>query len=390
MHFDYNLPVISYILFGAALLCFAYILIFYCRRLRSICRTKNAAEPATPSPNMPGASVIVYACNESDSLRKNLKEILRQDFPAGYEVIVVNDGASPETNMAVSELKAAHPNLYLTFTPNGARNVSRKKLALTLGIKAAKGSVVVITDAATLPAGDKWLAKMMQPFADSNTEVVLGIGRYAQPSRLRGNYTRIFDQAADCAAWVAAALVGHPYRGCAFNMAYRRQLFFDNKGFSSSLNMRNGDDDIFVNEITRADNTAVQLAEESWAEKELQPYAKACREIRASHAFTGRHLPKASRRIMAAGEWAIWAVILLSAAAAATAGLSNAFAWAIAAVLALVSLAAVACSWHRLLSALQMPHLTALLPLQAMTRPLRNCMANLRSHSASAANYTWQ
>lgn len=390
MFFNFHLPTVSYILFGAALLCIACIAIVYCRRLSAISRAKKTAAGAEPSADMPFASIIVYARNESDTLHKNLGAILSQDYPAGYEVIVVNDGSSPETNMVVSGLKVSHPNLYLTFTPNGARNLSRKKLGLTLGIKAAKGQVVIITDANTTPLSDRWLASMMQPFADHSVEVVLGLGRYTRPDRLAGHYTRIFDQAADSATWLAAALTGHPYRGCGFNLAYRRQLFFDNKGFSSSLNLRNGDDDIFVNEITNGANTAVQLADEALAEKNLYPFAKASRGIRVSHAFTGRHLPRASRRIMASGEWAMWIAILCAAAGVVTGDCLNAWPWILAAVLVLAMWTMVAASWHSVLHACQMPHLVAHLPLAAMTRPWRNAMANLRSHSAAAAHYTWQ
>lgn len=390
MFFNFDLPSISYILFGCAFLCIVYIGAAYCRRLRSIIRAKKAATCAEPSPGMPFASVVVYACNDSDTLLRNLEAILSQDYPAGFEVIVVNDGSSPEINMAVSALKVSHPNLYLTFTPNGARSLSRKKLGLTLGIKAAKGPVVVITDADTRPLSHLWLANMIHPLTDSTVDVVLGLGRYARPGQLAGNYTRIFDQAADTATWLVSALSGRPYRGCGFNMAYRRQLFFDNKGFSSSLNLRNGDDDIFVNEITHGNNTVVQLADESLTEKQLYPFVKASRDIRVSHAFTGRHLPMASRRVMAWGEWSIWIAIVCSTAGVVTGGYSNAWPWILAAVLMLGMWIIVAAAWHGALAACKVPHLSVHLPLAAMTRPWRNAIVNLRSHSEGAAHYTWQ
>ncbi len=385
-----DLPITAYILFGASFLGIVYVIVVYCGRLRSIRRAKKLDTASGSATGLPFASVVVYARNESDTLLKNLPAVLSQDYPAGFEVIVINDGASPETGTAVSQLKVSHPNLYLTFTPNGARSLSRKKLGLTLGIKAAKGTVVVLTDANARPLGNQWLAHMMEPFASSATEVVLGIGRYARPESLLGRYTCIFDQAADTATWLAAALAGHPYRGCGFNLAYRRQLFFDNKGFSSSLNLRNGDDDIFVNEITNGANTAVRLTDESLVEKDLYPFAKASQGLRISHAFTGRKLPKASRRIMASGECAMWASLGCAAAGIIIGGIANAWCWLLACIMLLGMWIAVAASWHSVLRSFAVPHLVFMLPWTAMTRPLRNVLVNLRSHSASASHYTWQ
>ena len=65
--------------------------------------------------------------------------------------------------------------------------------------------------------------------------------------------------------WIGDALAGHPWRGNEYNLVYRRDLFFRNKGFSRHLNLRQGDDDIFVKEIATAANTAVELSAESGA-----------------------------------------------------------------------------------------------------------------------------
>ena len=90
-------------------------------------------------------SVVVYSQDEAEALDKLLRDILTQDYPADMEVIVVNEGESSDVRDVVDMLKNEYPGLYLTNTPDGARNLSRKKLALTLGVKAARHSVVVHT-----------------------------------------------------------------------------------------------------------------------------------------------------------------------------------------------------------------------------------------------------
>ena len=51
---------------------------------------------------------------------------------------MVNEGESAAVTDVVSTMQLTHRNLYLTCTPDGVRNLSRKKLAITLGIKATR------------------------------------------------------------------------------------------------------------------------------------------------------------------------------------------------------------------------------------------------------------
>ena len=83
----------------------------------------------------PGVSVIVCAHNEEENLRDYLHTLLNQDYPC-YEVIVVDDGSEDNSQMILKQYAREYNNLYLTFVPNGARVISSKKLALTIGIKA--------------------------------------------------------------------------------------------------------------------------------------------------------------------------------------------------------------------------------------------------------------
>ena len=96
----------------------------------------------------PEASIIVYSQNDPAPLENLLPVILAQNYPANFEVIVVNDGDSVDVRNTVGTLSDIHRNLYLTHTPDGARSLSRKKLGITLGIKAARHDIVVLTTTA--------------------------------------------------------------------------------------------------------------------------------------------------------------------------------------------------------------------------------------------------
>ena len=79
------------------------------------------------SDEMPPLSIIICARDESDNLLRNLPSILEQDYP-NFEVIVVNDGSTDESEDILKLMSARYPQLYHTFTPDGSRYLSRKKL----------------------------------------------------------------------------------------------------------------------------------------------------------------------------------------------------------------------------------------------------------------------
>ncbi len=113
--------------------------------------------------DLPPISIVVYAHNDADYLAKHLPLILKQDYPT-FEVIVVSDGSTDDTSDLVSRLELEHPNLHYTFVPEVTHNVSRKKLALTLGVKAARYDVVLFTYANAKPQSDSWLQLMGRNF----------------------------------------------------------------------------------------------------------------------------------------------------------------------------------------------------------------------------------
>jgi len=99
---------------------------------------------------LPPISVIICAREESENLRRNLGAVLEQDYPQ-FEVIVINDGNTDESEDYLTILEEKYPHLYHSFVPDSSRYISRKKLAVTLGIKASKYEWLVFTNANCMP-----------------------------------------------------------------------------------------------------------------------------------------------------------------------------------------------------------------------------------------------
>lgn len=392
MYFDFDFSLPTILLLSLSLLAALYVGIVYCARVWTVGKMQRQADKAEDVPTeYPSVSVIVYAHSDPDDLSHTLPLIMQQDYPGSFEAIVVNEGMSAEVNMAVALVKAKYPNIYLTFTPDEARNLSRRKLGLTLGVKAAKGSIVVMTDARAEVASDQWLRLMAAPFAErEETEVVLGYGypRVPDSSGIRVK-CRAFDMAADAVTWISAAKHGHPYRGCAYNLAYRRKLFFEAKGFAESINMKDGDDDAFISAIATPDNTRLQLASRAMASLRATPFMRLTADDRKSHAFTGRKLYKGSRRIMAFGEWCIWLSASAAIGGAVGAGVGNMAGWTVAAFIILATMLSVGIVWCRALKALRTPAIAVSLPFIAAMRPLRNILTGIASRT-SHRHYIWE
>lgn len=67
-----------------------------------------------------------------------------------------------------------------------------------------------------------------------------------------------FDTLFQSLRYLCFALAGKPYMGIGRNMAYRKELFFQRKGYSTYLNLQRGEDDLFINQIATPSNTRVE------------------------------------------------------------------------------------------------------------------------------------
>ena len=114
----------------------------------------------------PKVSVVVYSFTEEDEIFSYLEAAMNQDYP-DYEVIIVNEGGAETTASLAKKLKAIYPErLYVTFIPEESRSLSRRKLAFTVGIKAASGEVVLTTTSNCRIPSRRWLTSMMRPFVE--------------------------------------------------------------------------------------------------------------------------------------------------------------------------------------------------------------------------------
>jgi len=218
-------------------------------------------------------SVIVCARDEAANLVKNIPGVLVQQYNADHEVIIVNDNSADESKYLLEAFQKDYPQLQVVELKQEAKLIPGKKFPLSMGIKTARHDIVLLTDADCIPASEHWIQQMQDAF-DGNIEIVLGYGPYHKAKGMLNRLIR-FETFHTAIQYLSYALAGLPYMGVGRNLAYRRDVFFRNKGFSAFNHIPSGDDDLFINRAATASNTAIVINEEahtlsdpkkSWAE----------------------------------------------------------------------------------------------------------------------------
>jgi poly-beta-1,6-N-acetyl-D-glucosamine synthase len=210
-----------------------------------------------PQPaSQPPVSIVICARDEEENLRNNLPLILEQDYP-DFEVVLVDDCSSDNTEFLLKEFTARYSHFRYTRIHQDDKFMHGKKLALTVGIKSAKNEWLLLTDADCKPAGRNWLSGMASHFSD-NVGVVLGYGGFELGKGLLNLLIR-YDAFFIAIQYLSFAMRGIPYMGVGRNLAYRKQLFFENRGFASHNHLASGDDDLFIREVATRKNTQTEF-----------------------------------------------------------------------------------------------------------------------------------
>lgn len=258
-----------------------------------------------------GVSVIVCAKNEEANLADFLPILLEQDYPM-YEVIVVNDGSEDGTQTVVELYQRLYRHLRYTFVPKQARVRSSKKLAITLGVKAAHYDYLLLTDADCRPDSNQWIRHMMSGCTQA---IALGYGAYFQEPTALNRWIQ-YDTLFHGMQYLGMALHHHPYMGVGRNLMYTKEVFMSHNGFAGLLNYLSGDDDLFVNKVATPANTTVVCRKDSitWSEPKHQ-WREWIQQKRRHLSVSPYYHSRTKRRLMiepmTRGLW--YAIILFAA-----------------------------------------------------------------------------
>ena len=231
------------------------------RRVKGLLNNEDTEEDS--SAELPQVSIVLAEHDCSFYLQKVLPRYLSQDYPADrYQVVVVIDQSDTQSEDYLKILSEQYPQLYYTKLPDSSRYVSRKKLGLTLGLRAVRFDWVLIADVDCRPSSDGWLAAMAR-HATAERNMVIGMTPYEYDSP---RYYR-FEHLRTMLYHLHSAWSGQPFSTNQSVVMLRRSEFFEKKGFLGNLEFARAEYEFLVNKFGAEGKCGIAIEPESWLEQ---------------------------------------------------------------------------------------------------------------------------
>lgn len=264
--------------------------------------------------NLPPISIVITPHENARELDENLPLFLNQDYPSEFKVIVVA-WKSDSDDEDVIKRYSKDPHLYTTYIPDSSRYMSRKKLAITIGVKAAKTEWIVMTDITSRPDTNQWLRTIAGKCTEGNN-LVIGYTRYEAETP---EYRR-FERLVEDFYLMRETSKGKTYRCDSKCLAFRKSEFNKREGFRGNLKYLRGEYDFMANKYARPMTAALVTDPNAWMTEE-EPTNKQWRNRRLFYIENRKHLERSARhRIPIIIDQAVihinWLAIIATAALA--------------------------------------------------------------------------
>jgi cellulose synthase/poly-beta-1,6-N-acetylglucosamine synthase-like glycosyltransferase len=179
-------------------------------------------------------SIIIPVHNEAGRIKMLLESLLTIDYPL-VQLIFVDDRSTDETVQLITDFKTQFESgnrtcQIIQLTENPGPNY--KQFALTRGCEAAKGELVLLTDAdCELPRS--WIYGMVKRMTRSNTGVLIGPVFKKIPHNSLLYKTQAFDHAIRYMYLAASIGLGSAGGGFGNNMAVRKSALDEIGGYGA-------------------------------------------------------------------------------------------------------------------------------------------------------------
>lgn len=201
----------------------------------------------TPFIALPTISVIVPTLNSDLYLERCLRSISTQDYPHDRIEVIVADGGSTDSTLAIAERYATR------IIQNHLQTGEAGKAA---GLKAATGEVIAFIDSDNILPQTDWFQKMVAPFQDAaivgtepiefhydradaeitrycamlgmNDPICLFLGNYDRFSQISKRWTEINLDTRDCDGYTQVSLQGLNLPTIGANGTMYRKRILDN------------------------------------------------------------------------------------------------------------------------------------------------------------------
>ena len=273
------LDILLYVFIGIIILQFIYYMGIF-----SVFTFKKASPK---KPTNVAVSVIVCAKNEAQNVKRLIPQLLSQKY-ADFEIILIDDASSDETLTIFRDFEKKYEKIRVVKVINNEAFWGNKKYALTLGIKTAKKPYLLFTDADCYLTSDHWISEMTSHFTDEKT-IVLGYGKYKKVKGSVLNKLIRYETLLTAIQYFSWAQTGNPYMGVGRNLAYKQSEFYKVNGFIDHINVRSGDDDLFINQAANKNNTSICYTHQSFTISEPKNTFKTWYKQKRRHVSTANY-----------------------------------------------------------------------------------------------------
>jgi cellulose synthase/poly-beta-1,6-N-acetylglucosamine synthase-like glycosyltransferase len=186
-------------------------------------------------------SVVIAARNEEDHIGYILDDLKNQNF-SSFEVLVVDDHSEDRTREFIIREIASDKRFSIFRTKK-----TGKKEALTTGINAAKGTVVITTDA-DCRVHPEWLSHINSYFQQSTTKLAFGGVRIFEDGTFFSSLQSMeFSSLIGSGAALLSFNVPSMCNGA--NLAFRKEIFEEVHGYEGNLEIPSGDDEFLLRKV---------------------------------------------------------------------------------------------------------------------------------------------
>lgn len=222
------------------LLLYALLIAFYQRGWRAAKDTSFTG--ARPEALL---TVVVPARNEEKNIARLLIALQRQSYPKDrFEVLVVDDFSTDNTAGVV---RACGMLAVCLLQPEGDPASSSKKKAIARAVKAAKGELIVCTDADCIPSPD-WLQVVNACYQATGAQFIAAPVQFLHNDSVLQEFQAI-DFLTLQGITAASAATGFHTMCNGANLAYTKKAFEEVDGFSGIDKVATGDDMLLMYKI---------------------------------------------------------------------------------------------------------------------------------------------
>jgi len=196
-------------------------------------------------------SVIVPARNEENNIKNCLASILQQTYPPElFEVIIVNDHSTDETENIVLSLQKRYSNLFLLNLKDHLDEkqlTAYKKKAIELAVLQSKGNWIVTTDADCIVTAN-WLSNFDQYIQERNPVFVAAPVMFTNDHSFLSVF-QLLDFLSLQGITAAAVSAGYHSMCNGANICYRKDVFNKVGRFAGIDHIASGDDMLLMHKI---------------------------------------------------------------------------------------------------------------------------------------------